>query len=151
MIGIRRCTLAISILVLAFATACGGDDPAAGPTPDVTEPTGTTTTPPGTTPATTPGRIGRTVDVIDNAYVPPELKVTVGTEVIWTYVGPDAPHSVTATDRSFDSHPDCSASRLDACMSTVGEAFRFTFTTAGRFTYSCKIHGELMSGAIIIE
>lgn len=145
---VRRCTVAMSIVILAFATACGGDDPAAGPTPRVSDPTTTT---PGTTPDTTPGRTGRSVDVIDNAYVPPELTVTVGTEVIWTYVGPDAPHSVTATDRSFDSHPDCSASRLDACMRTVGEAFRFTFTKAGRFTYSCKIHGELMSGTIIIE
>jgi plastocyanin len=144
---VRRSTVAISIVIFVFATACGGDDPAAGPTPDVTEPTGTTTT----TPGTTPGRTGRTVDVIDNAYVPPELTVTVGTEVIWTYVGPDAPHSVTATDGSFDSHPDCSASRLDACMRTAGEAFHFTFPNAGRFTYSCKIHGELMSGTIIIE
>jgi plastocyanin len=148
---VRRCTVAISIAILAFAVACGGDDPAATPTPDVTEPTSTTPTMPGTTPGTTPGRTGRTVDVIDNAYVPPELTVTVGTEVIWTYVGPDAPHSVTAADGSFDSHPECSASRLDACMRTVGEAFRFTFTTAGSFRYSCKIHGELMSGTIVIE
>ena len=148
---LRRCAVAMTIAILAFVTACAGDDPVAGPTPGVTRPTSTTLTPPVTIPTTTPGRTGRTVDVIDNAYVPPELTVTVGTEVIWTYVGPDAPHSVTAADRSFDSHPDCSASRLDACMQTVGDAFRFTFTTAGRFTYSCKIHGELMSGTIIIE
>ncbi|MEX2555180.1 MAG: plastocyanin/azurin family copper-binding protein [Actinomycetota bacterium] len=151
MSSVRRCTLAMSIVIFAFATACGGDDPVAGPTPGVTDPTSTTTTTPVTTPDTTPGRTGRTVDVIDNAYVPPELTVSVGTEVIWTYAGPDAPHSVTATDRSFDSHPDCSESRLDACMQTAGETFRFTFTTAGRSTYSCKIHGELMSGTIIIE
>lgn len=136
----------MTIAILVLATACGGDDPAAAPTPGVTDPTSGSTTAPGAT-----GRTGRTVDVIDNAYVPPELTVTVGTEVIWTYVGPDAPHSVTATDGSFDSHPECSSSRLDACMKMAGETFRFTFTTAGSFAYSCKIHGELMSGTIIIQ
>lgn len=144
--GLPRWVAAISIVILVFATACGGDDPAAAPTPGLTDPTTTPTTSPGTT----PGRTGRVVDVVDNAFVPPELTVTVGTEVIWTYVGPDARHTVTATDASFDSHPACPAN-LDACMKSLGETFSFSFTKAGRFTYSCKIHGELMSGTIVIE
>lgn len=142
---LSRAVIAVAMVLLV--SACGGDDPAAAPTPGPTD----TATTPAASPTTTPGRTGRTVDVVDNAYVPPELTVTVGTEVIWTYVGPDAPHSVTATDQSFDSHPDCGTSGLDACMKTAGETFRFTFTKAGRFTYSCKVHGELMSGTIVIE
>jgi plastocyanin len=146
---LRRGAVGMSLVILVLATACGGDDPAAAPTPGATDPSTT----PATTPATTtptPGRTGRTVDVIDNAFVPPELTVTVGTEVIWFYVGPDARHTVTAADGSFDSHPDCPAN-LDACFKATGETFTFTFTRAGRFPYSCKVHGQLMSGTVVIE
>ena len=88
------------------------------------------------------------MEVIDNAYVPPELTVTVGSEVIWTQTG-IATHTVTASDGSFDSHPDCPAD-ISACMKP-GETFRRTFTAAGRFMYSCNVHGELMSGTIVVE
>jgi plastocyanin len=105
--------------------ACGGDEPA---------------------PSGSGGRTGRTVDVIDNAYVPAERTVTVGTEVIWTHKGENA-HTVTAADGSFDSHPDCPSG---ACMQQ-DDTFRHTFPTAGRFAYACKVHGELMSGTIVVE
>ena len=137
----------VAVTMALLATACGGDEPGA-----TVQPTSTTDTEPTSAPTTSgPPRTGRTVDVIDNAYQPPELTVTVGTEVIWNYVGPDAPHTVTATDGSFDSNPECDTTKLDQCLNAVGESFRHTFATAGSFTYSCKIHGELMSGTIIIE
>ena len=108
---------------MAFG-ACGGDEP---------------------TVEQSPGRTGRTVSVQDNEYVPAELMVSVGTEVIWTDRG-DNDHSVTATDESFDSNPNCPGT----CMSK-GDTFKHTFNTAGRFTYACKVHGELMSGAIVVQ
>ena len=139
-----RAVVAVAIALLA--TSCGGSDkPGASVDPTVT----TTPTTAPTSPTTSPGRTGRTVDVIDNAFVPPELIVTVGTEVIWTHNG-TAPHSITASGDEFDSHPDCDTAHFNLCMQP-GESFRFTFPTAGTFAYACKIHGELMSGTIVIE
>lgn len=108
-----------------MASACGGDEPA---------------------PSGSQGRTGRTVDVVDNEYVPVERTVSVGTEVIWTHKG-SIDHTVTSSNDTFDSHPDCPGG---PCMKS-GETFRHTFTTAGRFTYACKVHGELMSGTIVVE
>jgi plastocyanin len=137
------------IAVALVSAACGGDTPGAS-----TDPSSSPATSPATQtsplPTTSPGRTGRTVDVVDNSYVPAELNVTAGTEVIWIYVGPDAPHTVTATDGSFNSHPDC-PNNLDECMKAKGETFAFTFPKPGRFTYSCNVHGELMSGAVVVE
>ncbi len=143
----RLSGVVVAVTMALLATACGADEPGL-----IVQPTSTTGTPPTSAPTTSgPSRTGRTVDVIDNAFVPPELTVTVGTEVIWNYVGPDAPHTVTATNGSFDSNPECDTTKLDQCLNAVGESFRHTFPTADSFTYSCKIHGELMSGTIIIE
>ncbi len=119
-----RGLLAVSLVGVALS-ACGGDDP---------------------TVSESPGRTGRTVSVEDNSFVPAELTVSVGTEVIWTDRG-DNPHSIKATDGSFDSHPNCPG---EACMKN-GDTFKHTFSTAGRFTYSCNVHGELMSGAIVVQ
>jgi plastocyanin len=58
-------------------------------------------------------------------------------------------HTVTASDGSFDSHPSC-PNDPSACMET-GDRFRRAFPQAGRFTYACKIHGEPMSGTIVVE
>ena len=146
----RLSRIVVAVTMALLATACGGDEPGATVRPTNTP--GTTGTEPTTSPTTSgPSRTGRTVDVVDNAYVPAELTVTVGTEVIWNYVGPDAPHTVTATNGSFDSNPECDTSKLDQCLNAVGDSFRHTFSSAGSFTYSCKIHGELMSGTVIIE
>ena len=147
----KRAGISALLVALAMlASACGGDEPSAQPSNPPTTTGSPTDTPLTSSPTTTPGRTGRTVDVIDNAYSPAELTVTVGTEVIWSYVGPDAPHSVTAADGSFNSNPNCNPSTVE-CMKVPGDAFRFTFTKAGRFPYACLIHGELMSGTIVVE
>lgn len=140
---------AIRTLVVASAlvlcAACGGDEPGARtPTP-----TGSGTTPPATTiPTDTPTTAGNAIDVLDNQYQPAALTVPVGTAVVWTHKGTGV-HSVTARDGSFDSNPQCPAD-LSACMKT-GDVFRFTFTRAGEFGYRCKIHGDLMTGVIVVQ
>ncbi|MGH2785774.1 MAG: hypothetical protein ACRDJ1_10970, partial [Actinomycetota bacterium] len=68
--------------------------------------------------------------------------------MIWTQTG-TATHTITASDGSFDSHPDC-PNDISACMKP-GDTFRFTFGRAGSFPYACKVHGELMSGTIVVE
>ena len=138
---VTRRTAVATLLVLLVA--CGGNEPVAGPTPN-----GTTSTPPSTTTPTSTPLAGNAVAVLDNQYQPAELAVSLGTAVVWMHQGAAA-HTVTAKDATFDSNPSCPAD-LSACMNT-GDVFRFTFSRAGRFDYHCKIHGDLMSGTIVVQ
>lgn len=84
----------------------------------------------------------------DNSFVPATVTVTAGDTVTWTQSGAN-PHSVTADDGSFDSHPNC----LPACMSQ-GDTFSHTFEEPGEFGYHCKVHGapgEGMAGTVVVE
>lgn len=89
------------------------------------------------------------VDVRDNEFVEPDIAVTAGDTVEWTQSGSN-PHSVTADDGSFDSHPNC----LPACMGQ-GDTFSHTFETPGEYRYYCKIHGgpdgQGMSGIVRVQ
>jgi plastocyanin len=71
------------------------------------------------------------------AFVPGATTVPVGATVTWTDMS-DAPHTVTSDSGAFGS-------------GTLNEdqAFRFTFTKAGTYTYHCSIH-SYMHGAITV-
>jgi plastocyanin len=62
------------------------------------------------------------------AYKPTEITVTAGSKVKWVNEGAQ-PHTVSADDKSFDSP-----------QMNRGDAFEFTFASAGEFTYYCKPH-----------
>ena len=89
------------------------------------------------------------VDVRDNEFVNADIVVTAGDTVAWSQSGSN-PHSVTADDDSFDSHPDC----LPNCMGQ-GDTFSHTFETPGEYRYHCKIHGgpdgQGMSGIVRVQ
>ena len=89
------------------------------------------------------------VDIRDNEFVDAEIVVTAGDTVAWSQSGSN-PHSVTADDGSFDSHPDC----LPNCMGQ-GDTFSHTFETPGEYRYHCKIHGgadgQGMSGIVRVQ
>jgi plastocyanin len=72
------------------------------------------------------------------SYLQPRLEVTVGTTVEWTNRDP-LPHSVTATDKSFDSG-----------LIQPGESFRHTFTRAGSFNFYCVPH-PFMKGVVVVR
>ncbi len=142
----RPFRVALVIALMVAAAACGGDEPGATPSPTATATDLPTTT---TSPTATGNPAGpNSIAIIDNSFDPPELTVTVNTEVVWTNQG-SAPHSVNGS-QAFDSNPDCDAANFDKCLQP-GQAFRHTFTTAGRFAYVCDIHGPLMSGAIVVQ
>lgn len=92
------------------------------------------------------------VNVADNEFVPGQISVTAGTEVVWTGSGV-APHSVTSDDGVFDSHPECTGVDPSKCLGS-GQTFRHTFPTAGRFAYHCHVHGGEggagMSGVVVV-
>jgi plastocyanin len=76
---------------------------------------------------------------IDNfSFSPAELRVPVGTTVVWTNRD-DIPHTVVSTDKVFKSKV------LD-----TDEKYSFTFGTAGTYAFFCSIHPK-MTGKVIVQ
>jgi len=94
-----------------------------------------------------------TVAVVDTAFDPSRISISRGAEVVWKQTG-GLPHSVTASDESFDSHPDCSPISVDDCTAE-GDTFSFTFEEAGSYDYYCRVHGlpngTGMSGTVVVQ
>ena len=129
--------------------ACGGDkEPTAAPSSP--SPTATDTASPSASSfSPVPQGLPSSVAIVDNSYDPAELTVVAGTTVVWQHAG-TARHSVTAKDGSFDSSPKCNKTTgLDECLQT-GQNYPHEFDTPGRFEYSCKIHGPLMAGVVVV-
>ncbi len=90
---------------------------------------------------------GKTKEVVveltgGNQFTPVELKIEVGTMVVWKNVS--GHHNIIADDGSFESPPDLEA----------GSEYKHTFDKAGTYKYFCAFHGgpngERMSGTIIV-
>lgn len=111
-----------TIAVRASASATAPPAPAA-PQPKVAAPGS------GSASGSTAARI------VDFAFAPASISIAAGTSVTWTNLDP-APHTVTATDGSWDSgliDPDGTFSRR--------------FATPGTFTFACLVHPS-MTGTI---
>ena len=82
------------------------------------------------------------VELANNQFNPKELKVEVGTTVIWKNVS--GSHNVIANDSGYESP-----------IMQPGEEFKRTFDKEGTYKYYCAIHGEMggkgMSGVIIVS
>ena len=86
------------------------------------------------------------VSISGFAFNPPTLNVAAGTQVTWTNNDSGVPHSVTSDTGVFDSSPNCPTS---GCLQT-GNAFSFTFNTAGTFPYHCRVH-SFMTGQVVVS
>ena len=104
--------------------------PAATPSPDTTP---TPTVPPETGPATGPGVVE--AGIVDFAFQPTPVTIAAGGTVTWVNRGA-APHTVTASDDSFDS------SLIEA-----GGSFSQAFATPGRYAFVCTFHPD-MAGTV---
>jgi len=100
-----------------------------------------------TTTSTTESATGVVVTIPDGAaaatnlpgYSPATITVMIGMNSTVTWVNRDsAPHTVTATDGSFNSH------NLDP-----GQSYTYTFTRPGTFSYYCSYH-NWMKGKVIV-
>ncbi len=79
-----------------------------------------------------------TVHMRDFKYDPTSAKIHAGDRV--TFVNDDAePHTVTASDKSFDSEG------LD-----TGGTWQHVFTKPGTYTYFCELH-PYMKAVVIVE
>jgi LPXTG-motif cell wall-anchored protein len=99
-------------------------------------------------PASVAGAATKTVSIGDNFYSPASVTISAGDTVTWTNNGA-APHTVTADNGSFDSSPNCPAD-TDACLQG-GDTYSHTFSSAGTFGYFCKVHGQSMSGTVVVQ
>jgi hypothetical protein len=81
-----------------------------------------------------------TVRVANFAFTPSHMVVPLGTTITWEIDQPDAPHNVVSLSGpvSFNSGDP------------VGRGtFKFTFTTAGTYTYECTVHTN-MTGTVVV-
>jgi plastocyanin len=157
--------LAVLLLLLALALAgCSGKGTQAPPTSSsppapasasMSMSASMGTSPPASSsssssgPTVLSGEVAR--DVADNSFPDGTFTVKVGTKVTWTDKGSN-PHSVSADQGAFDSSPNCSPSTAFVpgnCMKS-GDAFSFTFSSAGTFAYHCRVHTTLMKGTVTV-
>jgi plastocyanin len=121
------------------------------PTTTQNEPTHTPTrtpTPPAPTPTPTPpGGQTRTVNVgvggarnfVDTASLTSTTTISVGMTVKWTWM--TGFHSTTSTTPGI----------WDSGEFSAPHTFSRTFSQAGNFPYFCTVHGQIMSGTVIVN
>lgn len=124
----RRSALLMTLLVAgAMAAACGPS--AAPPTnPPAAESPAAETAPAGSA----------SVAIVDFAFEPAQLSVSVGDTITWTNEG-QAPHTV----RWQDGEPE-------SAELGNGDTYERTFSSAGSFPYVCGIHSD-MTGTITVS
>lgn len=90
----------------------------------------------------TRGPVTWTVELKDDAFHANNLTIQRGDTVKWIHAG-NNPHTISADDRSFDSHPDCHDAVVDGalgrCMAN-GASYTRTFESVGTVPYKCKLH-----------
>ena len=113
------------LLALGAILSCQAYDGASGP-PSISGP---------------PGGGGGGVNVIvgDNSYTPQTVTVGTGETVTWTWRGVNA-HSVTF----LSGGPGGSGVQITG-------TYQASFATAGKYAYSCQVHGTAMTGLVIVQ
>ncbi|MHB8510848.1 MAG: cupredoxin domain-containing protein [Actinomycetota bacterium] len=89
-------------------------------------------------------------------FEPQDVTINVGDTVVWVYDDSSGQkHTVTrgSSPEKFDSSPNCPGTILsDDCIKSSNPTFQWRFTTAGDFTYVCKIHsGSGMIGTVHVR
>ena len=95
-----------------------------------------------TTPTTNVGDIFFT-SAVNGTSNPAVDTVAVNGTVTWTWVaGGVLPHSVQS-----QGSPSFTSSGI---LSGAGSTYQFTFTAPGTYQYDCEVHGQLMTGRIVV-
>ncbi len=71
------------------------------------------------------------VMIMNSAFTPSDMTVQQGDSIVWTNMD-TAPHTVTATDNSFDSG-----------MMLTNDTYTHVFDAAGNFAYVCLYHSDM--------
>jgi plastocyanin len=137
----------VALTTIAVAlTACGGSS-------DSTSPTGSNSTPtPPTIPGnTSPGGVAtNSVTLTESAFNPSNININVGTTVTWEWN--------SCTGDGYGGYSTCvshsivfdDGSGIASATQSTG-TFSRAFNTAGTFKYHCAIHGQSMSGQVVVK
>ena len=120
------CTYHAKMTGSITVTGAGGSAPPAAPR----TPTPTPVPPPPAAPGS--------VNITDFLFSPKDLSVAVGATVTWRQFD-RAPHTATSTDRTT----------FDSGNLSTGDAYSFTFRSAGTYQYLCTYHPEMV-GSITV-
>ena len=127
-------TVICALAVALFGSACGDSSPTVAPTPsDAPMPAGGI-----------PVNL-RTITVSDNGFSPGALQVPIGTQVFWQWTGKQE-HQITGTFKGNNGDV-----RVESPRFKGSGTFSYEFKTNGLFEYHCAVHGEAMSGQVIIK
>lgn len=141
-----RTRLGYAILVAALLAGCGGGSGTTGPTGDSGGGAGGDNGGGGLPPAAVTVTVGNNLFRSDrNGSVNSAVDtVAPGSVVRWRWVSTGlVPHNVESVDApSFTSGP---------IESTNGSHYDVTFTTPGKYRYNCAIHGNQMTGVIVVK
>lgn len=124
------------------AAVLAGPEPTTAPTtaPAPAEPTAAPAAEPTEAPAAqAPAGTEHTIDIVNFAFSPSPLEISVGDTVTWTNQD-GVPHTATGQNRD----------QLQSGTIPPGGSFSQTFTEAGEVAYFCEFHAN-MSGTIIIQ
>src|SRR5688572_7669883 len=83
-----------------------------------------------------------TIDAEGTAWQPPNVTVTTGATVRWTFAGETGPHNVKSSSANWD---------VDTPIDTNQAAFNYTFDTPGVYTFLCEVHPSTMTGSVTVE
>jgi plastocyanin len=120
----RRLLVSLALALTALGGVALAQSPAPAPS---------TTAAPMTTTSSVP-----VVHVKNFAYEPATVTIDAGQSVRWVQ-DDDVPHTVTATDKSFDS------GNLDA-----HKTWTHRFDKAGTYAYTCTYH-PMMRGTVVVK
>ena len=123
--------MSLRVAAILFAvtclTACGGSSTSPSTAPEAA--------PPGSTTVTIQSGAS---SLTTNAYGANPLTVATGTTISWLN-NDNTTHTSTADGNQFSSG-----------NIAPGGRFNFTFSSAGRFTYKCQIHPNMV-GTIVVQ
>ena len=130
----RRLVLSLAVaLVLGSGVALAQYPPPPDPSTPAPAPAAKTAAP---APAPSPVSI---IHIKNFAFVPPSVTIHPGSTVRFVQ-DDEAAHTVTATDKSYDSG---NLNQKDAWL--------HTFTTEGTFTYFCAYHPSMRGTVIVVK
>lgn len=75
-------------------------------------------------------------------FTPNTVSIVVGDTVTWTWAGNN--HSATS------GPPGTPSGVFDSGIKNSGAIYSFTFTSAGAYSYYCRVHGAMMTGTITV-
>ena len=97
---------------------------------------------PGASPAASPAAGEVTIDIVDFAFEPASVTISLGTTVTWVNKGPTA-HTTVAFDGGEKT--------WDSGIMEAGDTFSFTPTEAGTYDYICGLHPNMKATLIVTE